>query len=191
VVESLVGCGLRASPHRPWLWTLPLVLLMTMTLGACGQSETADPAAAESAGPVGSGGDGLAFPTRIGALELEVAEYQVPEVLDAEGGAELGAMLETLGLATNEVSLVIAVDPADTLAIGRWKLPDRDAAAILAAWQGAAGSGWRSDTLGGEAALSGRGPDGSIAWAVARDDAFLYIVTDDRSLAEAAAEAIL
>ena len=183
--------------RSPTPWALGLALVLAINVGACGQSETSNPAPGESAaaanggvGEAGDGGAGAAVPTRVGDLELEVVPYQVPEFLDAAGGVELGAMLDTLDLDTSEVSLVIAVDPAGTLAIGLWQLPDRGASAILSAWEGAAGSAWRSDTLAGEAALSGRGPDGSTAWAVARDDVFLYVATDDRSLAEAAVDAI-
>jgi hypothetical protein len=121
---------------------------------------------------------------------MRVTSFDVPDVLGGEGGAQLSTMLETLGLEPADVRLVIAVDPAGSLGIGRWELPGADADAILSAWDDASRGDWQSETLAGEPALFGRGPDGSRAWATARDGIFLYIATDDPSLAEAAAEAV-
>ncbi|HEX5591254.1 MAG TPA: hypothetical protein VFX65_13265 [Candidatus Limnocylindrales bacterium] len=111
----------------------------------------------------------------------------MPDALGGAGGPQLQAMLEALDLTPAEVTLVMAVDRSGQLDIGRWELPGRDAAAILAAWAAAAGAGWVSATLAEEPALAGRGPDGRRAWAVARDGLFVYVVTDDPDLA---AEAI-
>jgi hypothetical protein len=83
--------------------------------------------------------------------------------------------------------LEVAIDPERRLDIGRWRLPDRDAEEILAAWDEAVDGNWTPVKLDGHDALRGRGTDGSNAWVTARDNLFLYIVTNDRSLAEAAA----
>jgi hypothetical protein len=124
---------------------------------------------------------------QIAGLELQVASYAVPDVLEGEGGARLSAMLEALDLGPEDVLLEIAVDPDRRLDIGRWQLPGRGAGAILAAWDDAIDGEWTQDTLAGQDALRGRGTDGSQAWVTARDGLFLYIITDDPELAEAAA----
>ena len=191
------GWGLRASLRRS-LRCCGLALVLTALLVACGEADGSTSPANASGGsidltdPSGDAAFGTAPPEargleQVGGLDLEVASYEVPDVLDAEGGDELSAMLEALGLQPENVSLVIAVDPAGSLAIGRWELPGSNAGAILSAWDEAAGGDWQSQTLAGEPALSGRGVDGDHAWATARDGVFLYIVTDDRALAEAAA----
>lgn len=177
VAAALVGCG------TPTGSTSPAVAGSTVApSGVVVDSGDPGTSSAASADAIGL--------ERIGGVELQVASYDVPDVLDAAGGDELTSMLETLGLQPADVSLEIAVDPAGSLAIGRWQLPDRDADDILAAWGAAAGSGWRSENLAGQPALSGLGPDGGAAWATARDGVFLYIVTDDRDLAEAAARSL-
>jgi hypothetical protein len=126
------------------------------------------------------------LPDRIGTVELEAVTYRLPDALDDAGGPQLAAMLGALGLTLADVTLVIAVDRAGLLAIGRWELPGKEAGAILAAWKSAAGPGWQPATLAGEPAIAGRGPDGKQAWAVARDGVFVYVVTEEPQLAEEA-----
>lgn len=155
--------------------------------GATGDSAGASGGAAAGSGAGSGTGVGTAvIPDRIGSLELKVVPYRVPSVLDEADGRQLATMLGALDLPPAAVSLVIAVDREGRLAIGRWELPGRGAEQIGDAWREAAGTGWRSAVLAGEAALTGRGPDGSLAWAVARDGVFVYVVTDDQRLAEEA-----
>ena len=190
------GRGLRASPSSVARAPFVLALVLVLGMAACGGSGASGSAPGSGAGD--GGGDGLSepgsgaqpagavIPDRIGNLKLEVVSYRVPDGLAGPGGEQLATMLRALDLTPAAVSLVIAVDRAGLLAIGRWELPGKEANAILAAWKDAAGTSWRSATLGGEPALAGRGPDGSQAWAVARDGVFVYVVTDDPPLAEAA-----
>jgi hypothetical protein len=181
------------------------VLILTFGLAACGGSGPSGsaggsgPGDGAGGGPV-EGGDSAAggsapepgstavpadapIARRIANLDLDVVAYRVPDVLAEPDDRQLAAMLRALDLTPAEVSLVIGVDRAGRLAIGRWGLPGRNADAILAAWSEAAGTAWQTLTLGEERALSGRGPDGSRAWAVARDGVFVYVVTDDPALA--------
>jgi hypothetical protein len=194
------GWGLRASLRRSL--RLPgAALLLAAALVACGGPEgSSQPSSAAPGGPdvttdSGSGDVSASVPAeargleRVGDLDMQVASYDVPDVLEGEGGAQLSAMLAALGLEPADVGLVIAVDPAGSLAIGRWELPGANAEAILSAWDEASGGDWQSESLAGAPALYGRGPDGGRAWATARDGVFLYIATDEPSLAEAAAEA--
>jgi hypothetical protein len=141
---------------------------------------------ATSDATIGSAGAGAASLDRIGGLELQVSSYAVPDRLEGEGGAQLAAMLEALDLRPQDVLLEVAIDPERRLDIGRWQLPDRDAEEILAAWGQAVGGAWTEESLAGQDALRGRGTDGSHVWVSARDGLFLYIITDDRALAEAA-----
>jgi hypothetical protein len=194
VLFGAAGLGLRASPRRS-LCLVAAGAALIAAVAACSTSADGSrpPAADTSLVLPNPSGVAATIPAEaqglqhVGGLDLQVASYDVPDVLDAEGGAELAAMLNTLGLRPTDVGLVIAVDPGGGLAIGRWELPDRDAGAILAAWGDAAGGDWDSETIAGRPALSGHGADGSLAWATAADGVFLYIVTDDRDLAEAAA----
>jgi len=192
------GRGRWASPSSLVRAPFVLVLVLVLGLAACGGSGASGSApgsgAGDGGGGLGPGSEpgsgaqpaGAVIPDRIGNLELEVVSYRVPDGLAGPGGEQLATMLRALDLTPAAVSLVIAVDRAGLLAIGRWELPGKEADAILAAWKDAAGTGWRSATLGGEPALAGRGPDGSQAWAVARDGVFVYVVTDDPPLAEEA-----
>lgn len=198
------GRGLRASPRARAQACLGLALLVALAVAACGgsgspgsaaRSEASGAASEDGAGPgsggAGSGGGatgGARLPDRVGEIDLEAVSYRVPDALDGVGGPQVAAMLEALDLAPTDVTLAMAVDRDGRLDIGRWELPGREADAILAAWKAAAGSGWQPQTLAGEPALMGRGPDGRQAWVVARDGLFLYIVTDDPNLgAEAVA----
>ena len=185
---------------RAWSRRSSLLLACALVLSAC-----ADAAPDGSAGPDGVASlpgatGGVTTPNAsagaaaqslglevIAGIELESATYDVPSVLEQEGGPELAAMLETLGLEPSEVSLLVAVDPGGRLAIGHWELPGADAASILAAWAAAAAGDWEETTLAGLPALAGRGPDGGTAWATAADGVFRYISTDERVLAEASA----
>ena len=196
IALGAVGSGLRAWPRR----SLPLaacVLALALATVACGgpdgsaaPADSSSTAASQSSdGATGTAVAGNPSLERIAGLELQVASYAVPDVLDGEGGARLAGMLETLGLRSSDVALQIAIDPGGSLAIGRWQLPGRDAGAILSAWDEAVDGAWASDTLVGADALSGRDPDGNRAWVTARDGIFLYIVTDERDLAEAASAA--
>ena len=189
------GLGLRARPRR----CLPLAAIavaLAATLSACGGPDVSTPPASGAAtsadpstsSPSGTGPLGDPGVERIAGLELRVASFAVPEALDAEGGAELAAMLDTLGLQASDVLLEVAIDPEGSLSIGRWQVPGAGADAILAAWEEAV-DGWTTTTLAGRDALMGRGVDGGRAWATASDGLFVYIVTDDRDLAEAAAAA--
>ena len=192
------GRGLRASPSSVARAPFVLALVLVLGMAACGGSGASGSAPGSGAGDGGGGSEpgsepgsgaqpaGAVIPDRIGNLKLEVVSYRVPDGLAGPGGEQLATMLRALDLTPAAVSLVIAVDRAGLLAIGRWELPGKEANAILAAWKDAAGTSWRSATLGGEPALAGRGPDGSQAWAVARDGVFVYVVTDDPPLAEAA-----
>jgi hypothetical protein len=193
------GWGLRASLRRPSRSPAgAFVLALAVALAACGGPNGSSPPTTSDVSTESGAGGGEASASvpaqargleRIGDLDMQVASYEVPDVLGGEGGAQLSAMLETLGLEPADVSLVIAIDPGGSLAIGRWELPGADAGAILSAWDEASGGGWQTETLAGAPALYGRGPDGGRAWATARDGVFLYIATDEPSLAEAAAEA--
>jgi hypothetical protein len=192
---SGTGRGLRALPRLLLAAGLGLVLL-----SACSSTHpdasapSANGASPGQAGVTGTerpsqvdgGVAGAVLPTRIGELELQVGGFSVPESLDGTGGEELRAMLDDLGLTPLDISLVVAVDAARTLAIGRWGLPGRASDSILSAWLGAAGGTWSRTRVGRVDALGGPGPDGSRAWATAADGVFVYVVTDDRSLAEAA-----
>ena len=197
-LTSGAGRVLRDPPREPARALAALALVLALGVAACGGPGSAAssprPGAGGDAGGAAAGGSGGAasasedpagalMPDRVGDLDLEVVSYRVPDVLDAVGGPQLEAMLGTLGLAPADAAVVMAVDRAGLLAIGRWELPGKDAEAILGAWKEAAGSGWESAPLGGEPALTGRGPDGRQAWAVARDGVFVYVVTDDPGLA--------
>jgi hypothetical protein len=176
-----------------------MAFVLVAALAACGGPDGSDQPStpADANGSTASGGGTVSGSVpaeaqgleRVGDLDMQVSSYDVPDVLEGERGEQLSAMLDAVGLEPADVRLVIAVDPAGSLAIGRWELPGADAGAILSAWDEASGGDWQSDTLAGEAALHGVGPDGSRAWATARDGVFLYIATDEPSLAEAAAEA--
>jgi hypothetical protein len=191
------GRVLRDSPRAP-AHALVALALLVLGAAACGSSDPAGsspragaggPAgggsAAESGGSTSTSTDpaGALIADRVGDLDLEVVSYRLPDALGGVGGPQLEAMLGSLDLTSADVSVVMAVDRAGRLAIGRWELPGKDAEAILAAWEEAAGSGWQSALLGSEPALAGRGPDGRQAWAVARDGVFVYVVTDDPGLA--------
>lgn len=191
------GLGLRAWPRRS-LSVAVGVLSLALIGVACGGPDgstpppagrSADATALASTSLVEGSPTGSLAVERMGDLELQVAAYDVPEVLEGEGGEQLAAMLATLGIQPEDVELEIAIDPAGSLAIGRWQLSDRDADEILSAWDEAVDGTWASTTLAGEDALSGRASDGNRAWATARDELFVYIVTDDSELAEAAAAA--
>lgn len=193
-LDNGAGRALRVSPRALARGLPACALALVLVVAACGGSGAsgAGPGSAAESGGSESGSQDPALellPDRIGGVELEVIEYPVPDALDVVGGPQVSNMLATLGLTTADVTLVMAVDRASLLAIGRWGLPDKDAGAILAAWKGAVGAGWTPATLGGEPALAGRGPDGRQAWAVAREGTFVYIVTDDPSLAEQAVSA--
>lgn len=198
-LHSSAGRALRSSPRtRAWAFSA-LALVVSLSGAACAgadgsgsapHSGTGADTGSDTSSSLGSNDPSRALlPDRIGDLELEVIEYRVPDALDVVGGPQLETMLAALDLSAADVSLVMAVDRASVLAIGRWGLPGRNAAAILAAWSEAAGSAWQSETLGGEPALAGSGPDGRRAWAVARDAIFVYVVTDDPNLAEQAISA--
>ena len=126
----------------------------------------------------------------IGGDELEVTAFSVDEALAAEGGDAIGAMLHDLDIPADDVELSVAVAPGGDPAISDWLLPGASSAEILDAWQAAAPGDWRSDELDGTAALVGTGPDGTRAWAFARDDRFIYVRTDDRDIAEEVASAV-
>jgi hypothetical protein len=196
VFFGAAGRGLRVSSRRSRFIAIAVGLVAAVAACTTSPDPSAPPATDGSQAVSDQSGVTSSIPAEaqalehVGGLDLQVAAYDVPDVLDAEGGAELGAMLDNLGLQPADVGLVIAVDPADSLAIGRWELPGRDAGSILAAWDDAAGGDWEPETIAGQPALSGHGADGSLAWATARDGVFLYIVTDDRDLAEAAAGAL-
>src|SRR5690606_2899291 len=59
----------------------------------------------------------------VGGIELEVARYELPDVLEGPGGPELTAMLSSLDLDRDDVAVTIAIDPAGRLAVGYWQLP--------------------------------------------------------------------
>lgn len=197
----------RVSPRR---FVRPATagpaLLLAAALVACGASDgSTPPESTASAGPLAAtpGGtvSGSVDPSidpgtaagldRIGGLKLESTAYPIADALAAEGGEELGVMLDQLGLEPEEVELTIFVDAGSSVGISHWALPGADAEEILAAWAAADPSGdWRSASLDGVPSLEGHGPDGSTAWATARDGVFLYVTTADRSLAESAAAAI-
>ncbi|MGH2416850.1 MAG: hypothetical protein ACRDFY_00815 [Candidatus Limnocylindria bacterium] len=184
------GLGLRARPRRSLFvaaGALGLAVIAMACGGPAGSTPPADGSTPASGSLVEGSPTGSLAVERIADLDLQVAAYDVPTVLEGEGGELLAAMLATLGLEPNDVELEIAIDPDGSLAIGRWRLPERRADEILSAWDEAVDGAWATATLAGEDALSGRGSDGSRAWATARDGVFVYIVTDDRELAEAAA----
>lgn len=198
--HRVVGRDPRVPPHR----TRPFIggLLLAAVLVACGSTApdgSARPGSSGDPGVTGPEGSGAAAAgggttsgfslDRVAGIDLEVSPLTVPESLDLDGGPQLAAMLEALGLGPSQVGLTVAVDPAGRLAIGHWQLPGASADAILDAWAGA--SGWAETTLGGRPGLSGTGPDGGSAWASAADGVFLYISADDRSLADAAAAALV
>ena len=197
--RGAAGWGLRASLRRS-LRRSAVAFALVAALAACGgpngtSQPTASPTDAAVSTDSGGGAVSASVPAeargleRVGDIRMQVASYDVPDVLEGEGGEQLSAMLAAVGLEPADVRLVIAVDPAGSLAIGRWELPGADAGAILSAWDEASGDEWQADTLAGQPALHGRGPDGGRAWATARDGVFLYIATDEPALAEAAAEA--
>lgn len=191
---SGTGRGLRALPR------FLLVGGLGILVASCGTAHPDDPGlSADGASPgqpgiagteplaaIDGGVSGAVLPTRIGELELQVASFSIPESLDGAGGEELRAMLDELELRPVDISLVVAVDAARTLAIGRWGLPGRSSEAIRSAWLDAAGESWSYTRIGRVDALGGPSPDGNRAWATAGDGVFVYVVTDDRSLAEAA-----
>lgn len=203
--------GLRASPPSP------LVALLALLLVACGGPEGSDAprgattaaASAASAGAnadVGGGADadaGSPAPdrgsagasvsgelARLGGVDLEVAPYPVETALAAEGGGAIASMLSSLGLDPADVELTLAVAPGGDPTVSDWRLPGVSADAILEAWAGSAPGTWSPATLDGVPALSGSGPDGSTAWAVAADGRFAYIRTDDHAVAAEAAAII-
>lgn len=189
------GRGLRASLR------LSVLLGLAGVVVACAGPDGSTPPAAEVAaspggraftpGPVASG-----VPPRsaalgsIGGQELEVTAFSVDEALAAEGGDAIGVMLDDLGIAADDVELSLAVAPGGDPAISDWLLPGATSADILNAWQSAAPGGWRSDDMNGAPALVGEGPDGTRAWAFARDERFVYVRTDDRHTAEEVAAAV-
>jgi hypothetical protein len=196
--------GLRAPFPRLSTWLLALTLLLV----ACGGPEG-------SAAPVGSAadqpadtydtasGDASSAPavsssdaegagdfSRLGGVNLEVADYRVEEALAAEGGDAVASMLRSLEIDPGEVELRLAVAPGGDPTISDWHLPTGSAAEILEAWAESAPGTWSSTTLAGLPALSGQGLDGSSAWAMATDGRFVYIRTDDPALAIEAAATI-
>ena len=191
MATSRAGWGFRALPRH--LAAAAVIVCLAGCGGNSSASSTAQPGAASPDGSnvagqpstLDGGVAGAALPSSVDGVELQVAAIAVPDALDGLGGPELRAMLDALDLQPSDVSLVVAVDRGDRLAIGRWSLPDRSADAILEAWADAAGDGWARLEIGG-GALAGAGPDGSRAWATAHDGVFVYVVSDERSLAEAA-----
>ncbi len=195
------GRGLLALPRATFV---ALSVAAAMLLTACGQPHasrrdspptpmvgTAQGGSSfEASGPSGSGetnglGAGVVLPTRIGGVDLTVTTYDGPAEFEGSGADEFRAMLEELGVESRDVSLVMAVDGSGALAIGRWAIPGRNADTILSAWL-AATSGWVVVPLDQLPAATGTGPDGSRGWAAARDGVFIYVVAQDRSLAQAA-----
>lgn len=189
--------GLRV----PLRWLTALVILIGLA-GCGGPDGSAPPSGAADAAVGGRSGDatpggeivgspagGSGLPSggaldRIGGAELEVASYPVAEALAAEGGDAVRRMLGSLDLDPAEVELTLAVAPEADPTISDWRLPGAEARAILAAWADAAPGAWSADELDGVPALSGRGPDGSSAWALAVDGRFVYVHTADRAVAE-------
>jgi hypothetical protein len=123
-------------------------------------------------------------------VDLEVADFEVADALSAEGGAAVASMLQSLAITPADVELTLAVAPGGDPTISDWHLPGGSASEILDAWADSAPGTWSSTTLAGVPALSGRGLDGSSAWAVATDGRFVYIRTDDADIAEEAAAVI-
>ncbi len=182
--------GLRAPLH---------VTLLCLVLAACG----APSGSTSPAGPVtqaATPGGAVVTPvpgssaepdvperssglTDVGGQQLVVTAFSVDEALSAEGGEPLAAMLDDLGVAPGDVQLSLAVAPGGDPAISDWFLPGASASDILAAWEAAAPGAWTPTSLGGVAALEGSGPDGAHAWALAVDERFVYVRTDDASLA--------
>lgn len=120
----------------------------------------------------------------IGGIPMDTVSYSVDAALAAEGGDAIAGMLEALGIVPADVELTIAVGPDADPTVSDWRLPGADAASVLDAWQAEAPGEWSSDQLGGVPALVGRGVDGATGWALATDGRFVYVRTEDRSLAE-------
>lgn len=190
--------GLRASLSRTSPLTtlsLALALALVLVLVACAAPEgsrspagsaDADPSIRGAAvTPAPSGGDpGSGDLGRPGGHDLEVVTYSVEEALSAEGGEAIGSMLNSLEVDRDAVDLTLAIGAGGEPAISDWRLPGASADAILDAWEGAGPGNWSSVTLAGLPALSGEGPDGSSAWAIAVDGRFVYVRTDDLAIAE-------
>jgi len=187
--------GLRAS--LPCASLLTVALLLVACGGPDGSLPPSGPAAASPRGEAftpmpgtdaSSGRDpdvaGSGDLDRLGGRDLEVAGYPVEDALAAEGGEAAEAMLASLGVDPADVGLTLAVAPGGDPTVSDWGLPGASAGAILDAWDAAAPGTWSSTTLGGLPALSGSGPDGSSAWALAVDGRFVYVRTDDPTIAE-------
>ena len=127
---------------------------------------------------------------RPGGQDLEVVTYSVEEALSAEGGEAIGSMLNSLEVDRDAVDLTLAIGAGGEPTISDWRLPGASADAILDAWEEAGPGNWSSVTLAGLPALSGEGPDGSVAWAIAVDGRFVYIRTDDLAIAEDVARVV-
>ena len=190
--------GLRAS-----LRSSLLIGLVALAAVACGGPTGSTSAAAPSASARGgvftpepgvSAAAGVpersAALTRIGGVDLEVVDFSVEEALGAEGGDTVSAMLADLGIVAGDVELSVAVAPGGDPAISDWLLPGVSADDILGAWKAAAPGEWGSATLDGLAALEGSGPDGTRAWAFALDERFVYVRTEEKSIATEVAAAI-
>lgn len=186
--------GLRASLS----FLSPLTarsLALALVLVACGAPDgsrspagSADAAASIRGAaftPAPSGEDpGSGDLGRPGGQDLEVVTYSVEEALSAEGGEAIGSMLNSLEVDPDAVDLTLAIGAGAELTISDWRLPGASADAILDAWEATGPGNWSPVTLAGLPALTGQGPDGSPAWAIALDGRFVYIRTDDVAIAE-------
>lgn len=191
--------GLRASLScTSPLTTLSLVLVLLVACGGPDGSRlpagSAD-AAASVGGAAGTPGPSREDPGsgdlgRPGGQDLEVVSYSVDEALSAEGGEAIGSMLSSLDVDRDAVDLTLAIGAGGEPTISDWRLPGASADAILDAWEEAGPGNWSSETLAGLPALTGEGPDGSTAWAIAVDGRFVYIRTDDLAIAEDVARVV-
>jgi hypothetical protein len=202
-IRLVAGRGFWASPRR-WVIlvgalavVLVVLAVVILTRGPSARSGGEGTASAGAAvATTGQGGQITGtvpgFPTSVGGVNLVAGKYRAADILDKPGGEVISAFLARIGVSPSAATLTAAVDHDQRLSIGVWDVPGSGASELLDSWKGVAGAdGWQSESVAGESVLVGTDTATKRpAYVGTTDGQLLYIVTSERSLAEAALTAL-